>query len=481
MVASSPVRAIREPSLAAPLLLVTLALFFGGGPADSSVAWLGTAAALAVVVLLALRGVPGGWPAVVPLALLAVWCALSIAWSWLPDRSWDYANRTALYALCAAVGLWAATRTRDLARGLAVALGALIAWSLLGKVLPPVYDYGGPDVTRLRGPVGLWNQLALCTDYALALALAIRGRGGRLLAYLALVALALTYSRGGLLTALLVVAVWFACSQERVESAAPLLVAALPAVAVIGIGFALPGVTSDAQSGGTRWRDGLVFGVVLVAGAAAALLYNRTPRATLTRTQLRLGLGAAVVAVVGLAAGIVAHGVGSSAVGNGGGRVFSTSSNFRLTWWRQAWDGFTGHVLAGTGAGSFHVLNLLHRQNFLDYTIEPHNLPLQVLAELGIVGLALFAAACVLLIRPSLRRQGHELALALFLPAFLVHSLVDVDWDFAAVAVPAFVAAGALAGRPKEARRASAFALLPAVGAALVLAGSFLSPWLARR
>jgi two-component system chemotaxis response regulator CheB len=30
------------------------------------------------------------------------------------------------------------------------------------------------------------------------------------------------------------------------------------------------------------------------------------------------------------------------------------------------------------------------------------------------------------------------------LPAFLVHSLVDIDWDFAAVAAPAFVAAGAL-------------------------------------
>jgi hypothetical protein len=84
------------------------------------------------------------------------------------------------------------------------------------------------------------------------------------------------------------------------------------------------------------------------------------------------------------------------------------------------------------------------------------------------------------LVRPSFHRRGVELALALFLPAFLVHSLVDVDWDFAAVAVPAFLAAGALAGGT-IARRVSVFELLPAVGVALILFGSLLSPWLARR
>src|SRR3954470_15316525 len=117
MVASPDMRAIREPSLAAPLVLVSLALFFGGGPSDSSIAWLGGGALVSVVVLLAMRGVPGGWPVVVPLALLSVWCAISIGWSWLPDRSWDYANRTAVYALFAALGLWSAARTRRLAAG----------------------------------------------------------------------------------------------------------------------------------------------------------------------------------------------------------------------------------------------------------------------------------------------------------------------------------------------------------------------------
>src|SRR5438309_1218952 len=119
MVASFAMRQIRDLQVAAPLLLVGLALFFGGGPSDGSIFWLGAIAAVALVVLLATAGAPAGWFAIVPLALLGVWCALSIVWSGLPDRSWDYANRAVLYALLAAVGLWSAGRTRALAGGLA--------------------------------------------------------------------------------------------------------------------------------------------------------------------------------------------------------------------------------------------------------------------------------------------------------------------------------------------------------------------------
>ncbi|HST15363.1 MAG TPA: O-antigen ligase family protein [Gaiellaceae bacterium] len=469
----------RGLAVAAPLLLTGLALFFGGGPGDGSVFWLGAGALVAIAALLLTVGAPSGWPAILPLAALAVWCAVSISWSGLPDRSWDYANRTILYALFAALGLWAAARTRALANGLAALLGAVIVWSLLGKVLPFFYDYGGPDVTRLRGPIGLWNQLALATDFALALALALRGRAGTLLAYSALVALLLTYSRGGILTAALVCVVWF-CTGDRLESAVTLIAAALPAAVVGGIGFALPGVTSDSQSLHVRWRDGLVFGALLAVGAVVALVLERLPRPRETRVLRRAAIGFGVLAVAGATVAVAVNGIGSGAVGNGGGRISSTSSNFRFTWWSQAWRGFTDHVLWGNGAGSFHLLNLLYRKTYLDYTIEPHNLPVQMLAELGLIGLALLVVACFTLLRGSMRRSGHELALALLLPAFLVHSLVDVDWDFAAVAAPAFVAAGALVGGPAV-RRVRGFSLLPALGVALVVLGSLISPWLARR
>ena len=473
-------RAIREVPIAASLVLVAGALFFGGGPDDTSLVWLAGIAVVGLVAAAALYGVPGGMVWLAPLAGLVAWLALTIAWSTLPDRSWDYANRGLLYLLAAVLGLYLAGRTRVLALGLAALLGALAVWSLLGKVLPPVYDYGGPEVTRLRGPVGLWNQLALLGCFALPLALWLRRLAGTLLAYAWIVALLLTYSRGGLLTAVVVLAAWFALTDERLEGAATFVAAAVPAAAIVAFAFLLPGITSDAQSSHVRWRDGILFGVVLAAGAAGAALMERLPRPRVTRARLR-GLGVlGLIAVAAAVVVVVVKGTGSTSVSNSGSHLTSTSSNFRFVWWEQAWHGFTHHVLAGTGAGSFRLTNLLYRDSYLDVTTEPHDLPLQFLSEAGVIGLALLVAAAALLIFRARGRRGHELALSLVLPAYLLHSLVDIDWDFAAVSVPAFLVAGALVGRPVIARL-SPYVALAVAGAGLLAFGSLLLPWLGTR
>ncbi|HEX4678618.1 MAG TPA: O-antigen ligase family protein [Gaiellaceae bacterium] len=470
-------RAIRELPIAASLLLVGLALFFGGGPGSGSLPWLGGGALLAILVLIVTGGLPDGWQRLVPLAALAAWLALSISWSALPDHSWTYANRTFVYLLFALLGLWLARHTCRLALGLMALFGAVLVWSLLGKVLPVVYDYGPPEAGRLRGPIGLWNQLALVAAFALPLALWRRRLEGILLAYVAIVALLLTYSRGGVITAVLVLAAWLVLDDERLESAQALLAAAVPAAAVVGIAFALPGVTGDNQSLHVRWRDGLIFGVLLVAGAVAATLLRRVP---LPRVPRRVVIGVGVVVIVALVAVVVAKGGGSGAIGNGGGRLTDTSSNFRFTWWGQAVKGWEHNKLLGTGAGTFHVTNVRYRGSFLDYTTEPHNVPLQFLSEAGIVGLALFLVAVAALVGGAHRRRKHELALAVLLPAYLVHSLVDIDWDFVAVSAPAFLAAGAVLGRA-ELRRVSAFGSALAAGAALLLFGALLMPWLGER
>ena len=475
-------RAIRELPIAAPLALVAAAVFFGGGPGEGSVAWLAAGALVALVALAVTSGLPGGAPTLVPLLAVAAWLAVSITWSWLPDRSWDYANRALLYALFAALGLWFAGRGRLLALGLAGIVFAIVCWSLLGKVLPPVYDYGALGVTaRLTGPVGLWNQLALLADFGVALALWLRGRPGALLAYASLVALVLTYSRGGLLTGALVVAAWLALTDERVESGVVALAAALPAAIVAGVALALPGITSDHQSLSTRWRDGLVFGAVLLVGAGATLLAEaRLPRPRETPALRRAAVGLALLLAAAALVVLAVRGLSSGTVGNSQTRITSTSSNFRFTWWRQAWRGFVHHPLGGTGAGSFELLNKRYRSTYLDTTIEPHDLPVQFLAEAGVVGLALLVLSLAALLRGSLRRRGPELALALLLPAYLIHSLVDIDWDFAAVSAPAFLAAGALVGRPAQ-RRPGTFAAVAAGGAALAVFCTFLLPWLGRR
>jgi O-antigen ligase len=470
-------RAIRELPLAASLLLAALALFFGGGPGSGPVPWLGALALIAIVVLVATRGVPVGWPRLVPLAALTAWLALSISWSAMPDRSWDYANRTLVYLLLALLGLWLAGRTRALALGLMALFGAALVWSLLGKVLPVVYDYGPPEPGRLRGPIGLWNQLALVAAFALPLALWRRRLEGALLAYAALVALVLTYSRGGVITAVFVVAAWFVLDEDRRESAQTLFAAAVPAAVVLGVAFALPGVTGDGEPSHVRWRDGLIFGAVLIAGAHAASLLRRV---SLPRVPPRALIGIGVIVVAALVVVVAVKGGGPGALGNDRGRLTDTSSNFRFTWWKQAVHGWEREKLHGTGAGSFHVTNFRFRGSSVDYTTEPHNVPLQFLSEAGVVGLVLFLVAVAALVRGTHRRRKHELALALLLPAYLLHSLVDIDWDFVAVSAPAFLAAGALAGRA-ELRRVSAFGSALAAGAALLCFGVLLMPWLGAR
>jgi hypothetical protein len=483
MLRSARMPVIRDLPLAASLLLVAAALFFGGAAQDGSLHWLGGGALIAIVLLLALGGLPRGRLAFVPLGALAGWLAITIVWSSLPDRSWEYADRALVYALFAVLGLWLAGRTRQLALGLAALLGAVVVWALAGKVLPFLYDYGPPGVARLRAPVGLWNQLALLGAFALPLALWRRRLAGTLLAYGWIVALVLTYSRGGIAVAVLAVVAWFAWSDERVESAATLVAAAAPAAVVLGVAFLLPGVTNDGRSSSTRWHDGLIFGAALIAGAVAACLLERAPRPRSTPARRRALLvlaGLAVLAAIVVGALKAGSFADSTPVGNSKARFAAGGSNFRLTWWKQAWQGWQPNRLGGTGAGTFRLTNLLHRKTYLDTTTEPHDLPLQFLSEAGVVGLALLALACAALLRAPWRRRGHELALALLLPAYLVHSLVDVDWDFLAVSAPAFLAAGALAGRAPL-RRVSGFATLAAAGVAVLAFGALLLPWLGNR
>jgi hypothetical protein len=479
--------AMRELSVPAALLLTAVALFHGQATGDGMIPWLALGALVLIVALFAREGSPGGWWLLAPLAGLAGWLALSIWWSALPARSWDYADRTFVYLLFAALGLWLADRRSDLAYGLAVLLGAVVLWSLGGKVLPLGAEPVIGVQSRLDSPVGLWNQLALLGDFALPLALwiAIRRRVlGTLLAFAWIVAIALTLSRGGAIVAVIVVALWLWLGDDAWESAVTVVAAAVPAGAVAAVAFALPAVTGSATT--HRWRDGLIFGALLAAGAIGAALLSRLPRPQgsprLRRALYVLGaLALAAVVVVGaLKAGSAwRQFTASSEVGNQGAGRASLSSNFRWPWWKQAWHGFTQHPVGGTGAGSFHVTNLRYRDTYLDVTSEPHDLPVQFLSEAGIVGFLLFVAAAVFLLRGSLRRRGPDLALALILPAYLLHGLVDIDWDFVAVSAPAFLVAGSLAGRPP--RRVPAFATLAVAGAAVLAFGVLLLPWLGHR
>src|SRR5262249_2038677 len=140
----------------------------------------------------------------------------------------------------------------------------------------------------------------------------------------------------------------------------------------------------------------------------------------------------------------------STQVSNTPGRFGSGSSSNRWRWWQEAWHAFTDRPLEGTGAGTFGLTDRLQRRSTLA-VVEPHSLPLQDLSETGIVGFLLAVAIVVAAVVVVLRRERSAVVTALGLAGAvcLVHSLVDIDWDYVAVEGPLFLVVGALAARPR--------------------------------
>jgi tetratricopeptide (TPR) repeat protein len=95
--------------------------------------------------------------------------------------------------------------------------------------------------------------------------------------------------------------------------------------------------------------------------------------------------------------------------------------------------------------------------------------------------------ALVAMLRAVTRLRGEEraaaAALAIAVPAFLLHALADIDWDFVAVSAPVFLLGGLVIGVGGKVRtvRMPLRSLAAAGVAVFVLAGvySLAAPWLA--
>jgi O-antigen ligase len=530
----APPAAVPAALLAAGALLVW-ALFFGGGSSDP--VWLGAlalvvaagAAAAALLTLLPLPSPgPYGLAFIVLLAGFVAWSGASVAWSIQPDRSWSYTNRGLVYLAFACVGLLVCALVprapRRLAAGLALLLALVLGWALLGKVVPSLFP-DGARVARLRAPVGYWNALALLGDVALVLGLWLASRrgldrrlriGGVLVAYAAIVAVLLTYSRAAVVVGAIAVGFWILLARPRLDALAALVVAATGAGIVAALAVTSAGLTEDNQPHDARVRAGIFFalllvgGAALVAGAAASLLRYEAGR-PLDRSRRRLLIARTLAAIaVALVLGLVASVARAGGPGGwvdarvdeftnvqtqptqGPSRIGSFSSGNRWTWWREAVSAFAGRPLQGTGAGSFELAHRLERTEFSPPGKEPHNLALQFLSETGLIGLALFAgavAAAALAVRDSLRRVARAdraagIALSAGLLAYGLQALVDFHWDFVAVTGPALLVLGTLvaAGRPPVAAGSSQPMWAVGAGALAVAAlFSLASPWLAER
>ncbi len=385
------------------------------------------------------------------LAAFAVWSGVTVLWSVAPDQTWLELNRALTYVLALGVALLAGASHRRsmevLANAVLLVVLAVTVYALGQKLLPGLHVPGLFNlnqtqlVPRLQEPFGYWNALGLFIAFGVPIGLALtvakeRPPKIRLAALAAvelmLIAVGLTYSRGALLALVCGLIVGVALSGARLRSLMWLALAAVAMVAPLVVGLTDHALTDVSVSLGRRERAGLVLLGVLAVSLVALWFAGKRVMELEGRTQVspgdsrRIGrllagtFGAALVCGViaislssrGLT-GTVSHAVDSfTATGvtsdYNPSRLLSVDSQNRVVWWKEAAGAFSDRPLGGWGAGSFPVVHLLYRRNSLTVQ-QPHSVPLQVLAETGIIGALLAIGGYGLLTAAgvgSVRRKG---------------------------------------------------------------------------
>jgi hypothetical protein len=420
------------------------------------------------------------------------WTGLSVLWSIGPDLSWVAFDVAALYlVVLVAAGLLPGRplQLRLAAHGFALVVLVVAGYAFLGKIAPDVVRHAHL-FARLSAPVGYWNVLAAMIAMAMPMFLvtASRPQVARWLRGLAACALVLllftlffTFSRGGSVAFAAALLVFFALASRRLSAFVSLVIPVLLVAAVLyrlrHLGTLFNATTDDAlrtAQGHTlaAWFVAAL-GLAFVAQVVAALIEHRLP---LSARGARLW-GTAVIAVLVLAPlvaggvylprhGGVAHwftssyhaALSSSGAPNAAQRLTSLGSSGRLPWWGEAVRGFAHHPVTGTGAGTFRFTNELYRTN--TYVVKhSHSQWLNVLSELGIVGLVLFVIAIGGLVVAAFGRlradrgDPHRSLLAACQAAmvvFIVHMSLDWDWDMAAITIAFLLLAGVSASYVRD-------------------------------
>jgi hypothetical protein len=463
---------------------------------------------------LSMRASTEAWIGVGLLLAFAIWCGITLLWSVTPDQTWAEVNRGIAYTLVAllaiAAGCSAPKAIERVAYGwLGVAIACAL-YALAGKLIPGVEILGVSFdhtrfASRLREPLQYWNALGLVCVLAVPVALRITTDVARkpvtrcaaiLGLFVLLTCLGMTYSRGGLVALTTAIIVMTLLGGQRLRGLAVLGATVVSLIPVLALAFSRPALKGINIPLDERTPDGIILCLVM-GGSMLGLLIaawgmlRLEERATWSEESTRMvwrGL-ATITAVLAL---IVVLGVATSKGGPGQffddawheftktsqdkdsdpTRIISSNSGNRWVWWKEAAGAWTDKPVGGWGAGSFPVTHLLYREVELDVQ-QPHNVPLQFLAETGIVGAALGMGALGFLLFAAFARvrampdgRERDIAVALFAGAvaWLVHGVVDFDWDIPGVTIPALVFMGVLVAIPARREDGSALATTPPDG-----------------
>ena len=452
----------------------------------------GLAIWLVVVALLAL-GVgsrallekPFYWAAGLILGL-AIWSAISSLWSGSVELSVVEADRVLVY-----LGIFLATfliaqtdqRRQRFAEGIAIGLVVVSLLALASRLLPYVFNLSveAAGGSRLRWPLGYWNALGLLLAMTGTLCLwmsrrslvtALRWAAAAILPAI-LVALYLTYSRGGIATLAIGAIVLMALSHDRLwmlGTALAGVIGALPAIFYIHGHFQI----AEFVELGTLSGEGVaallltVLGTVIALAAAWGLRRLERGAGPRTTSALRISREPRTLGGIGIAALIVVVILAVLFGGTAWNKFTSTSeihapqaasekfsevsSGGRTQFWKVAWEAFEERPLVGHGAGTYQFswdqLRTYHTGN-----TQAHSLYLQALDELGIVGGVLAIGMVAFLLWTGFaawRNAGgrsRELYAALLAVSviFATGALYDWFWQVTVLGGIFFLATGSLA------------------------------------
>lgn len=409
------------------------------------------------------------------LALFLAFTAVSSWWSIAPAAPIRELERGVLiFSSVLAVTLLSPRRMRPVLGGVLAGIAIVACYGLMTRLFPT--RFGTFDAIagyRLADPLGYWNALGLFSAMGVLLALGFAARArtlyarglGSSLPVLLCPVMYFTFGRGAWLALGVGLAAALAIDSRRLQlSFSVLATAPLPALA-IWMCSRQPDLNRRTAGLADATAEGKRLAFILVALTVSATVVG--PALQLAERKLDVGRGlrrayggALLVLTIGLTVlGIVSFGgprevvsraygafkappvsVSSSNALNG--RLFSLSSNGRLDQWRVAIDDFRAHQWLGSGAGTYEYAWMTNRPVGRKVR-DAHSLYVEVLAELGPIGLGLLLLTFAVPILAACRARRHPLApiaLGAYL-AYAAHAGVDWDWE-----MPAVTIAGLLCG-----------------------------------
>ena len=449
------------------------------------------------------------------IAALVVWTALSAIWSPDTGASLLEAQRALLYlvAIAAVLALARTFDARALLLAILVAVVVISAYSLSTRLFPG--HFGIVDTTagyRLATPIGYWNGLGILAAMGALVALAVVaeefGPAVRAAAAGSAVVFVLTiyytFSRaswvalglGFVVMALLTKRHLRLVSRTALASVAPAL-GLIYAVRLHALNAFSPstGIGVAARQG--RHLAVAAFGLAVLGALLSLALTALEERVTVPpRVHRLLGLAFVAGILLVVAGGFVAVGKTPGQIVSKAYRSFkvetpsegqdlnkrllSFSGNGRIDLWRVAWKEYTAHPVLGSGAGTYERYWLAYpRSSF--YVRDAHGLYIEVLAELGPIGLALLLLVLLAPLAVAVRKRGSPmvaLAAGAYV-AYVVHTGVDWDWELGAVTLTALLIGAVIFVGTRDPQAASSSlgpvprgAILVAVVALSVAAGA---------